>query len=138
MLGAAKPDALGAEFDRGAGIGRRVGIGTHFQRAHPIGPFHYGGKFAGERRLDHRHFAGEHLPGRAVDGEDLAFLQRHAACRHGLRPVIDPQRAGAGDARLAHAARDHRRVRGHAAARGQNAFGGVHAVNVLGRGFDPN
>ena len=33
VLGAAEPDALGAEFDRGARVGRRVGIGAHFQLA---------------------------------------------------------------------------------------------------------
>ena len=69
VLGAAQPDAFGAEFDRGAGVGRRVGIGAHFQLAHRIGPFHQRGEFAGQRRLLHRHAAGEHLAGRAVDGE---------------------------------------------------------------------
>ena len=64
------------------------------------------------------------------------FLKRHAGRRHRLRRVVDPQRAGAGDAGLAHAARDHGGVRGHAAARRQDALGGVHAVNVLGRGLD--
>ena len=34
VLGAAQPDALGAEFDRGARVGRRIGIGAHFQFAH--------------------------------------------------------------------------------------------------------
>ena len=63
------------------------------------------------------------------------FLKTLAAGGHGLRVVIDADRAGAGDAGLAHAARDHRRVRGHAAARGENAFGGVHAVDVLRRWF---
>ena len=55
-----------------------------------------------------------------------------------LLAVVDAQRARAGDAGLAHAARDHRRVRGHAAARRQDAFGGVHAVNVFGRRLDPH
>ena len=50
--------------------------------------------------------------------------------------VVDAQRARARDAGLAHAARDHRRVRGHAAARGQNALGRVHAVDVFGAGLD--
>ncbi len=43
--------------------------------------------------------------------------------------------AGAGDAGLAHAARHHGGVRGHAAAGGEDAFGGVHAVDVLRRGL---
>ena len=50
--------------------------------------------------------------------------------------VIDAQRAGAGDAGLAHAARDDRRMRGHAAAGRENALRRVHAVNVFGAGFD--
>ena len=45
--------------------------------------------------------------------------------------VVDADIAGARNARLAHAAGDDRGVRCHAAASGQNALGGVHAVNVL-------
>ena len=44
----------------------------------------------------------------------------------------------AADAGLAHAARDDRGVRGHAAARGHDALGGVHAVNVLRARLDPD
>ena len=35
MLGAAEPDAVGAEGERLAGVGRRVGVGAHFQSAEP-------------------------------------------------------------------------------------------------------
>jgi hypothetical protein len=45
--------------------------------------------------------------------------------------IVDAQRARAGDAGLAHAARHHGRVRGHAAARREDALGGVHAVDVF-------
>ena len=48
---------------------------------------------------------------------------------------IDAERTGAGYARPAHAARDDRRVAGHAAARGQDADGRVHAVDVLRAGL---
>ena len=41
------------------------------------------------------------------------------------------ERADARDARPPHAARDHRRMAGHAAACGEDALGGVHAVNIL-------
>ncbi len=44
--------------------------------------------------------------------------------------------AAARDAGLAHAARDDGGVRGHAAARRENALGGVHAVDVLGARLD--
>ena len=74
VLGAAKPDALGAELDRGAGVGGRIGIGAHFELAHRIGPLHQGAELAGEFRLSHRHLAGQHLAGRAVDGQRIALL----------------------------------------------------------------
>ena len=75
-------------------------------------------------------------PGRAVDGDDVALLEGLAHDGQRLRRVVDADRAGAGDAGLAHAARDDGRVGGHAAARRQDALGGVHAVDVLGRGLD--
>ena len=50
--------------------------------------------------------------------------------------VVDADRARARDAGLAHAARHHRGVAGHAAAGGEDAFGRVHAVDVLGAGLD--
>ena len=52
------------------------------------------------------------------------------------RGIVDPDAANARDAGLAHAARDHGRMRCHAAAGGENAFGGMHAVNVLWAGLD--
>ena len=52
--------------------------------------------------------------------------------------IVNANIACARDTRRAHAARDHRRVRGHAPARGDNRFGGVHAVNVFGAGFYPH
>ena len=138
VLGAAQPDALGAEAHCSLGIGRRVGIGAHAELAHFVGPADQGGKFAGQLRLDHFDLAGQHLAGGAVDGDEVAFFEALSAGRHGAGIVIDAQRACAGDAGLAHAARDHRRVRGHAAAGGEDAFGRVHAVNVFGRGFHPH
>ena len=79
VLGAAQPDALGAELHRGARVGRRVGVGAHPQLARLVGPAHQRGELAGQRRLDHRHLAGQHLAGRAVDGDDLAALERRVA-----------------------------------------------------------
>ena len=43
--------------------------------------------------------------------------------------------ARAADAHLAHLPGDERRVRADAAARREDAFGGDHAAQVLGRGF---
>ena len=50
--------------------------------------------------------------------------------------VIDLQRAGAANADFAHLAGDERGVRADAASRGQDAFGGDHAAQIFGRGFD--
>ncbi len=70
VLGAAKPDALGAESAGRARIGGRVGIGANLHAPAAVGPFHDGSEMAGKLRLDHRHRAGQHLPGRPVDGDD--------------------------------------------------------------------
>ena len=136
VLGAAQADALGAESARRLGVARRVGVGAHLELAGRVGPAHQGRELARQLRLDHGDGAVQHLAGRAVDGDDVALLQLGAGDRHGAAAVIDADRAGAGHARLAHAARHHGGVRGHAAAGRQDAFGGVHAVDVLRRGLD--
>ena len=136
MLGAAEADALGAEGSRLAGVRGRVGVGAHLHPPDRVGPSHQGGEIAGHLGLNHRHGALHDLAGSAVDGEDVAPLQRDAARGHRLARIVDADRAGARDAGLAHAARDHRRMRRHAAARRHEAFGGVHAVNVLGARLD--
>ena len=82
-----------------------------FMRARRVGPAHQRGEIAGQLRLQHRHRALQHLPGGAVDGDDVARLQGHAAGAISVCAcVVDADRAGAGDAGLAHAARHHRRV----------------------------
>ena len=53
-----------------------------------------------------------------------------------LAGVIHLDVAAAGNAAFAHAAGNDRRVGGHAAAGGQDALGGMHAVDIFGRGFD--
>jgi len=138
VLGAAEPDALGAELDRGARILGRVGIDADADLARRVGPAHQRAELARQLGLDHRHAACEHLPHRAVDGDDVAGLEGARADAHGAAAVIDADRAAAGDAGFSHAARHHGGVRGHAAAGGQNAFGRVHAVNVFRRGLDPH
>ena len=138
VLGAAQPDALGAEAHGGLGVGRRVGIGAHAELAHLVGPGDERGELAGKLRLDHVDLAGQHLAGGAVDGDEVALFEGLAAGGHAAVGVIDADRAGAGNAGLAHAARDHGGVRGHAAARREDALGGVHAVDIFRRGFDPH
>ena len=135
MLGAAQADAIGAEVAGHPRVGGGVRIGAHLHAAHQIGPFHDLGEIAREFRLQHGRGAFQHLTRRAVDGDDVALLHHLARDREGLRGIVDADGASARDAGLAHAARNHRRMGGHAAARGQNALGGVHAVDILGRGL---
>jgi hypothetical protein len=52
-----------------------------------------------------------------------------------LAAIVDVDLAGAGHAGSAHAASHDSRVRRHAAARGQDALGRFHAVDVVRRGF---
>ena len=138
VLGAAQPDALGPELDRGARVVRGIAVDADAELADLIGPFHQRAELAGHFRLDHRHPPGQHLAQRSVDGDDVAGLEGARADAHGAAAIVDADRAAAGDARLAHAARHHGGVRGHAAARGQDALGGVHAVDVFGAGLDPH
>ena len=71
VLGAAKADALGAEFPGGARIGRRIGIGAYAGLSNLVSPAHEHGEIAGEFRLDHRHFALQYLTGRTVYRDDV-------------------------------------------------------------------
>jgi hypothetical protein len=138
MLGTTEADALGPETPSGAGIVRRLRIRAHFQPARLVGPLHESREITRQLRLDGRHLAQHDLAGGAVDGDELAVLHRRPADRHSARLHVDPQIAGAGDARPPHAAGDDGGVAGHAAARGQDAGGGVHAVDVFRTGLDPH
>ena len=83
VLGAAEPDALGAELAGLARLARRVGVGAHAQRPRLVGPAHDGGEVARQLRLAHLHPALEHLALAAVDGDDVALPEHLAADRHG-------------------------------------------------------
>ena len=58
-----------------------------------------------------------------------------AGCGHPAALGVDLELLGAADTGLAHAAGDDGGVRGLAAARGQDALGGDHAVEVVGVGL---
>ena len=108
-----------------------------FMRRKLIGPAHQRDEVRGQRRLAHRHAALDDLPGRAVDGDDLALAQDLVAGGQRLALKIDLHRGGADHAWPPHAARHHRGVARHAAARGDDAGRGMHALHVLRRGLDP-
>src|SRR5690606_3452778 len=149
VLGPAQPDALGAEPDRPGGVLGVVGVGPHAQPALGVGVPHdavdgldqlvlglgalevldHGG-------VDHRHLAEVDLAAGAVDGDDVALADDHAARGgEGAPGRVDVQLLGAAHAGLAHASGDHGGVRGLAAAAGEDAAGGDHAGQVVGVGL---
>ncbi len=139
VLGAAQADAFGAEPDGDAGIVRRVGIGAHLEPARPGRPSPSGSRTrptAPARCIATLPASTWPVEPSMVMTSPLRSVTPPARQRVG--GIVDADRAGAGDAGLAHAARHHRRMGGHAAAGGENALGGVHAVDVLGAGLDPH
>src|SRR5205085_6367165 len=68
----------------------------------------------------------------------LALCDDRAVDVELLLAVVNVQNARAAHARLAHAARDDRGMRGHAAARRDDGLRGDHAVKVVGAGLLPN
>ena len=72
------------------------------------------------------------VPSREIQSPSLEGLSLDA---HLLFLFVHDDLAGSGDAALAHAAGDDGGVRGHAAARGENAGCDLHAVDVFRRGF---
>ena len=141
VLGAAQADAFGAELARGLGIARNIGIGAHAEAAAElVRPAHERRHDAGGRiGVERVGLAGEDLAGGTVERQPVAFLQRHLLAAHGhadfLALRVDVDVARAGHAGRAHAAANHGRVAGHAAARSENALGHFHAVNVVRLGF---
>ena len=136
VFGAAKADALGLEHPGGAGVVGRVGIGAHADVAHIVGPVQKRAEPFVKRGFQHFGRACKDLSVGAIDGDRVA-LAEGAAVAGGQAAVarVDADFRGADDAGQAKAARDHGGVAGHAAAFGQDGDGGVHAANILGRGF---
>ena len=86
-------------------------------------------------RIEGLELAGDDAAGGAVERDPVALLVGVALDAQFLLGFVDGAVAGAGHAALAHAAGDDSGVRGHAAARGENAGGDFHAGDVLRRGF---
>ena len=105
------------------GVGGGVGVGAHLHAAVPVGPVHQRAEVAGQLGLDRRHLAGHDLAGGAVERDDVALRRARGRRSRSVRAgQVDRDAPRARDAGPAHAARHHRRVAGHAAARGQDAL----------------
>ena len=145
VLGAAQADALGAEAAGRLGVARDIGVGADTERAAEfVRLTHERGEDtprSGRRRWC--------WPGRGIlrRSNRRATASRLPLARaflpltftdSSLLVLADFDRARAGHAGNAHAASDHRRVAGHAAARSQNALGDFHAVNIVRLRFGAN
>jgi hypothetical protein len=154
VLGAAQADPLGAEAAGPQRVLGVVGVGPHPQPALAVGEGHdavHGlDQFVGvlgarvHPALEVLHDRGRHdrdlaqvdLAGGAVDGDDVALLDHvPAGDGHPAALGVDLQFLRAADTGLAHAAGDHGRVGGLAAAGGEDALGRDHAVEVVGVGL---
>ena len=136
MLGAAQSDALGAERAGATGILGSVGIGADPQGARGVGPLqdlHHVG-VVGLRR-DQRRLADVDGADGSVDRDDVALVEDQLADRHRAVQLVDLDGADAADGGFAHPDRHDRRVRGLAAACGQDALRLDHSVQVVGRGL---
>ena len=103
------------------------------QAAQLVGPLEDRLEVLVDARRHERHLADDDAARAAVDRDHVALAQLVPADADGLRAGVDVEAVAAGDARLAHAARDDRRVRGHAAVRGEDALRLDQAVDVVGR-----
>ncbi len=141
VLRAAEADAFGAEAAGGLGVARNIGIGAHAEAAAKfVGPTHEAGQNAGRGvGIQRVGLPGKSFAGGTVEREPVAFFQSHGlavdADADFLLVFVHRDGFGAGHAGRAHAAADHRRVAGHAAARGENSLGHFHAVDIVGHGF---
>ena len=90
---------------------RVVGVGAHLQAAELVGPLEHAVEVLVHARVDQRHVVERDAALRAVDGDEVALVDRRAVDRDRLGAEVDLQRARAHDRRAAHPARDQRRVR---------------------------
>ena len=131
VLGAAQPDALGAEA---AGVGRvlpGVGVGAHTElaAAHGVGPRQDGVELGGRFGRRERHRTEHHVAGRAVERDDVALVDGHVAGGEGTAGDLDRLRTD--DGRGTPAPGDDGGVADEPAASGEDALRGHHPVDVL-------
>jgi len=136
VLGTREPDAFGTELHRHLRVVGGVGVGAHTESSIPVGEFHDGPERSGELRVDGGDASGVQCTRRAVQRNPVAFGQLPCPDAHAARGVVDDDLPGAGNAALAHPARDHRRVTGHAPTCGENPLRRVHPADVLRTGLD--
>ena len=133
VLGAAKADALRAELARLRGVLGRIGVRPDAQPPEPVRPAEDRLEVLVDLRRHERHLTEDHAAGTAVDRQHV-FLPQLVAVEDGAPGGdVDREPLAACDTRLAHAARDDRRVRRHASVGCQHPLRLEQAVDVVGR-----
>ena len=136
MFGAAQTDAFRAESARLTGVSRGVGVGPDMERTVLVRPFHDSAEITGKFGFDGGQFAREDFAGGTVEGNPVSFVESLSAEGEHFLLFVDVDVAATGDAAGAHAAGNDRRVRGHAAANGEDTLRVVHTFDVFGRGLE--
>ncbi len=131
VLGAAEADALGAELARLGRVLGRVRVRAHLQAPHVVGPAEDRLEVLVDLRRDELDGAEHDAARAAVDRDHVTLGELVAVERRSPRRRVDRERLAAGHARLAHPARDDRRVRGHATVGGQDPLRRDHPVDVV-------
>ena len=135
VLGPAQADALSAELPGLGGVVGGVGIGADLETAIFVGPAHDPAELAADGGVHRGDGPGIDAAGGAIQGDPVALFVGLAGEDELLVFLVHLDVAAARDTTLAHAPGHHGGVGGHAAANGQDALGGLHALDVLGRGL---
>src|SRR3546814_15274160 len=114
MFGAAKAHALGPKIAGSLTIKRRFGIGTDFEAANLVGPFHKRPEITRKFRLNGGHFARHDLSRGTIYCDHVAFDKPAPTDIENAVLGIDRKPASAGTAGAANAPRHHGGVYRHA------------------------
>ena len=132
VLGAAQPDALGAEAPGIGGVLTGVGVGpdAELALADRVGPAEHDVELLGRFGKCQLHGAEHHLAGRAVDRDHVALADGDPVGRE--RALGDLHRVGTNDGRSPPAAGHDRGVADEPPAGGEDSLAGHHPVDILG------
>jgi len=136
VLGTAEANALSAQLAGLLGVGGSVGVGADLKGSVLVGPGHDAAELAGDLSVNGGDDAVVDLTGGAVDGDIVALVVGLTGESELLVFLVHVDLAATGDTAGAHAAGDNSGVRGHAATDCEDALGGLHAGDVLGRGLE--
>ena len=138
VLGTAEAYALRAELLSLLSVARRIGVRSYLHRSYLVYPAHKRAEVAGHFSRFGLYLAEVNVTRRTVYRNIIALLYNRIAYAEASVIVIYFYISAARYAARAHTARDDRRVRGHTASCCENAFSGLHTLDILGRGLETN